>query len=130
MRPSYYQYTPIQMNTQAEILNNPPKKWLDVVREKIRHKHYSLRMKQSYCGWSKQFVYFHKMHHPKAKEMGAVEVTEYLSYFSEWTRRIQFHHQQALSVLLFVYKDAWEQDLPWLTQLSRPKKLRICLLFW
>lgn len=77
------------MNTQAEIPNNPPKKWLGVVREKIRYKHYSLRTEQKLLRCIKRFVYFHKMRHPK--DMGAVEVAEYLSYFSEWTRRIQFH---------------------------------------
>ncbi|MBS1173953.1 MAG: xerD 3 [Burkholderiaceae bacterium] len=108
------------MNTQAEIPNNPPKKLLDVVREKIRYKHYSLRTEQSYCGWIKRFVYFHKMRHPK--DMGAIEVTEYLSYLANEQGVSSSTHQQALSALLFLYKEVLEQDLPWLTQLSRPKK--------
>jgi hypothetical protein len=55
-----------------------PKKLLDLVKEKCRYKHYSLRTEQSYCSWVKRFVLFHNKRHPS--EMGSVEVTAYLSH--------------------------------------------------
>lgn len=32
------------------------KKLLDIVREKIRVKHYSIKTEQSYVGWVKQYI--------------------------------------------------------------------------
>ncbi|MFZ3193319.1 MAG: integron integrase [Moraxellaceae bacterium] len=97
-----------------------PKKLLDLVKEKCRYKHYSLRTEQSYCGWVKRFVLFHNKRHPS--EMGAVEVTAYLSYLAVEQGVSSSTHQQALSALLFLYREVLGCDLPWLSQLSRPKK--------
>jgi len=40
------------------------KKLLDLVRDKIRFKHYSVKTEQSYTGWIKQYIFFHKKKHP------------------------------------------------------------------
>lgn len=98
---------------------NPPK-LLDLVREKIRYKHFSLRTEQSYCGWIKRYILFHNKRHPK--DMGAIEVTAYLSYLTSRCGVSASTHSQALSALLFLYKDVLQQDLPWLDALHRPKK--------
>ena len=97
-----------------------PKKLLDLVREKIRYKHYSLRTEQSYCGWIKRFILYHNKRHPS--EMGAVEVTAYLSYLSDKGGVSAATHGQALSALLFLYKEVLGVHLPWLDGLHRPKK--------
>ena len=97
-----------------------PKKLLDLVREKIRYKHYSLRTEQSYCGWIKRFILYHNKRHPS--EMGAVEVTTYLSYLSDKGGVSAATHGQALSALLFLYKEVLGVHLPWLDGLHRPKK--------
>ncbi len=98
-----------------------PNKLLDLVKEKCRYKHFSLRTEQSYCSWIKRFVVFHDKRHPS--DMGAVEVTEYLSYLANEQRVSNSTHQQALSALLFLYREVLGCELPWLDQLSRPKKL-------
>lgn len=97
-----------------------PKKLLDLVREKIRYKHYSLRTEQSYCGWIKRFILFHNKRHPS--EMGVVEVTAYLSYLTNESGVSAATHGQALSALLFLYKEVLNVNLPWLNDLQRPKK--------
>ncbi len=71
------------------------KNLIDLVKEKRRYKHYSLRTEQSYCGWVKRFVLFQNKRHPS--EMSAVEVTAY---------------QQALSSLLFLYREVLGCGLP------------------
>jgi len=38
---------------------------LDQVRYVIRRKHYSIRTEQAYVNWIRQYILFHKKHHPK-----------------------------------------------------------------
>ncbi|MCK9189422.1 phage integrase N-terminal SAM-like domain-containing protein [Acidithiobacillus sp.] len=45
---------------------------LELVREALRLRHYSLRTEQAYAYWVKRFVLFHSKRHPR--EMGAAEV--------------------------------------------------------
>ena len=54
--------------------------------------------------------------------MGAVEVTAYLSYLSDKGGVSAATHGQALSALLFLYKEVLGINLPWLNDLNRPKK--------
>ncbi len=41
------------------------KKLLDVVREKLRIKHYSIKTEKTYLYWIKQYILFHNKKHPK-----------------------------------------------------------------
>ena len=95
-------------------------KLLDLVRERIRYKHMSYRTEQAYCGWIKRYVIFHKMRHPR--DMGRTEVESYLSHLVNIGSVSQSTHQQALSALLFLYKEVFAIELPWLEQLDRPTK--------
>jgi integron integrase len=95
-------------------------KLLDLVRERIRYKHMSYRTEQAYCGWIKRYVIFHKMRHPR--DMGRTEVESYLSHLVNIGNVSQSTHQQALSALLFLYKEVLLVELPWLDQLDRPAK--------
>ena len=52
------------------------KKLLDIVRETIRFKHYSLSTERTYIYWIKQYIFFHNKKHPK--EMAKEEIEEYL----------------------------------------------------
>ena len=53
------------------------KKLLDIVRETIRFKHYSLSTERTYIHWIKQYIFFHNKKHPK--EMAKEEIEEYLT---------------------------------------------------
>jgi len=55
----------------------PKAKLLDVVRDRIRVKHYSYRTETSYLGWIRRFIRFHGGRHPR--EMGGPEVEQFLS---------------------------------------------------
>ncbi len=70
--------------------------------------------------WVKRFILFHGKRHPNT--MGAREVEAYLSYLSNEGNISASTHHQALSALLFLYKEVLGIDLPWLDNLSRPKK--------
>lgn len=45
---------------------------LDIMRERIRVKHYSIRTEETYLQWVKRFILFHQKKHPA--EIGAPEV--------------------------------------------------------
>lgn len=93
---------------------------LGCVREVIRYKHYSIRTERTYVEWVRRFVAFHGRRHPR--EMGADEVRAFLGYLASELKVAASTHQQALSALLFLYRDVLGVDLPWLTDLDRPKK--------
>lgn len=94
-------------------------KLLDQVRDRIRVKHYSLRTEQAYLSWIKRFIYFHGKRHPK--DMGAREVEAFLSHLAVEGRVSASTQSQALSALLFLYKEVLELDLPWLDKVVRAK---------
>jgi len=61
------------------------KKLLDLTREKIRLKHYSIQTEKSYVEWIKRFIFFQNKKHPV--DMGKVEIEEFLSYLAT-TRKV------------------------------------------
>lgn len=93
---------------------------LDEVRSAIRIRHYSIRTEQAYVHWVAAFIRFHSMRHPR--DMGAREVTVFLSHLATERNVAAATQQQALSALLFLYKHVLGVDLPWLDDLVRPKK--------
>ena len=50
---------------------------LEVVRERLRVKHYSIRTEKSYVGWIKRYIHFHGKRHPR--DMGKAELEAFLS---------------------------------------------------
>ena len=91
---------------------------LDQVRERIRYKHYSLRTEQTYVQWVRVFVKWSGMRHPR--EMGAAEVEAFLTMLATERRVAASTHNQALSALLFLYREVLCVDLPWLDGINRP----------
>jgi integrase len=95
-------------------------KLLDSVREAIRARHYSRRTEDAYIGWIKRYIFFHGKRHPS--EMGAEEVTRFLSSLALDGRVAASTQNQALSALLFLYREVLQQDLPWLNEIVRAKR--------
>jgi len=58
----------------------PRKKYLDIVREILRRRHYARSTEDSYIGWIKRFIFFHDKRHPR--EMGAQEVEAFLTHLA------------------------------------------------
>jgi integron integrase len=92
---------------------------LDQLRERIRYLHYSIRTEQSYVYWVDAFVRFHGMRHPA--EMAGREVEGFLSWLANERKVAAATHKQALSALLFLYQKVLGQDIPWMTEIGRPK---------
>lgn len=78
------------------------KKLLDIVREKLRIKHYSYQTEKTYIGWIKRYVFFHNKRHPR--EMGKDEIETFLTSLAT-TRKVSASTQnQAFNALLFLYE--------------------------
>jgi integrase len=98
----------------------PKKKLLDLVRDVMRLKHYSLRTERTYCDWITRFIRFHQMRHPA--EMSEAEVGEFLTDLARSGNVSASTQNQALSALLFLYKEVLKQEIGWLQNVERAKK--------
>jgi integron integrase len=95
-------------------------KLLDRVREAMRLRHASRSTEKSYVGWIRRYIFFHNKRHPA--EMGAPEVTSFLSSLAVQGQVAASTQNQALSALLFLYRHVLHQDLPWLEDVVRAKR--------
>lgn len=78
-------------------------KLLDRVRHVIRAKHYSRRTESAYVDWIRRFILFHRKRHPS--EMGATEISAFLTWLATSRRVSASTQNQALSAVLFLYRD-------------------------
>ena len=99
---------------------SPPPKLLDQVRDRIRVKHYSLRTETQYVQWVKRFILFHGKRHPS--EMSAPEVEAFLTHLAVAEQVSASTQNQALSAILFLYKEVLIIELPWLNDVVRAKQ--------
>ena len=54
--------TPPNLSDKSPILKSP--KLLDQVRDKLRVKHYSIRIENAYVAWIKRYLFFHGKRQP------------------------------------------------------------------
>jgi site-specific recombinase XerD len=95
---------------------------LEQRRHCIRMRHYSIRTERTYAHWVGRFVRFSGMRHPR--EMGASEVTAFLSSLAVDRNVAASTQNQALSAILFLYKEVLKIELPWLDEVRRAKRPR------
>jgi integrase len=93
---------------------------LDRVREALRARHCSRRTEKAYVAWIRRYILFHGKRHPA--ELGATEITAFLSSLAVQANVAASTQNQALSALLFLYRNVLEQDLPWLDEVVRAKR--------
>src|SRR5262245_58744153 len=106
----------------ARVMPNPKAKLLDQVREVLRVKHYSIHTEDAYVGWIKRFIFFHGKRHPR--EMGAPEVQAFLSDLAVRGEVSASTQNQALNALVFLYSEVLHQELGWMNELVRAKRLK------
>jgi integron integrase len=98
----------------------PPPRLLDRVRAAVRARHFSRRTEKAYVGWIRRFILLHDKRHPS--EMGGPEVSKFLSALAMERGVAASTQNQALSALLFLYKEVLGQALPWLDDVVRAKR--------
>ena len=85
------------------------KKLLDVVRDKIRFKHYSLSTERTYLYWIKYYILYHNKKHPI--QMGKSEIEAFLTYLATNKKVSPTTQNQAFSAILFLYKEVLGIDM-------------------
>ncbi|HEU4593942.1 MAG TPA: integron integrase [Pyrinomonadaceae bacterium] len=93
---------------------------LERVRRQIRLLHYSIRTEEAYVSHVKRFILFHRKRHPS--EMGADEIRQYVSHLANEGRVSASTQNQALSALLFLYREVLGSDLPFIDGIERAKR--------
>jgi integron integrase len=88
----------------------------------IRTKHYSIRTEEAYVQWIKRFILFHNKRHPK--EMGADDVSQFLTHLAVNQHVAASTQNQALSAILFLYQEVLKQEVGWLDDVVRAKKAK------
>ncbi|MGH7391149.1 MAG: integron integrase [Candidatus Rokuibacteriota bacterium] len=113
---------------EAGAFETPKPRLLDRVREAIRARHYSRRTEKTYVAWIRRYILFHGKRHPA--DMGAAEITRFLTSLAVEGRVAASTQNQALSALLFLYREILQQEVPWLDDLvyaKRPQHLPVVL---
>jgi integron integrase len=106
----------------------PAGRLLDRVRDRCQLKHYSRRTERAYAGWIKRFILFFGKRHPE--QMGGPEVERFLTHLAVAGNVAASTQNQALSALLFLYREVLGVELPWMenvTRAKRPQRLPVVL---
>lgn len=97
-------------------------KLLDQLRDRLRVKHYSIRTETQYLQWVRRFILYHGKRHPRV--MGEKEVEAFLTHLATVGNVSASTQNQALSALLFLYREILAVNLPWMDNVVRAKKPR------
>ena len=87
----------------------PAPRLLRLVRQAARVHHYSLRTEEAYVGWVRRYVRYHGLRHPA--ELGAREVRDFLTALADRGKLSASSQTQALSALLFLYREVLGREL-------------------
>lgn len=112
-----YPSQPTGISADPAVTNKP--RLFDEVRSRLRVKHYSLRTEKVYLAWIRRFILSNDKRHPRT--MGALEVERFLSELAVKGRVASSTQNQALSALLFLYREVLGIQLPWMEQMVRAK---------
>ena len=85
------------------------KKLLEQVSDRIHIKQYSTKTEQAYINWIKQYILFHDKKHPA--ELGAQDLENFLTYLATERNVAASTQNQALSAILFLYKEVLDMPL-------------------
>jgi integron integrase len=103
-------------------------KLLERVRQAIRIRHYSPRTEPAYVYRIRRYIFFHEVRHPA--EMGKDELTAFLSHLALKEKVSASTQTQALSALIFLYRQVLERDvgiLDGIVRAKRPARLPVVL---
>lgn len=102
--------------------NSNPPKLLDLVRNCLRAKHYSIRTEESYISWIRRFILFHKKRHPA--EMNTPEIRDFLNHLSIDLEVASSTQNQALNAIIFLYREILRIPIERIEEIEWAKKPR------
>ena len=92
------------------------------MREALRARHYSPRTEKAYCRWVARYIRFHHYRHPA--EMVEPEINEFLTHLATVEKVSASTQTQALSALLFFYRNVIGYEIGEIQGLVRAKASR------
>jgi integron integrase len=98
------------------------------MKSEMRKRHFSRRTEKTYVGWVRRYIRYHRFRHPQ--EMGQEEVSRFLSWLAVERKVSASTQNQALCAVLFLYRDVFGVNLPWLREVTRaraPRRLPVVL---
>ena len=101
---------------------------LDLVRNVIRCKHYSIRTEHSYIDWIKRYIHFHDKQHPE--KLNETHISAFLTHLAVDKKVASSTQNQALCALIFLYRQVLNReigDFDNLIRAKRPAKLPVVL---
>ncbi len=93
---------------------------LDQVRARVRRLGLAIRTEQIYVDWIRRFILANGKRHPR--DMGAREVEWFLTELATKGKVAAATQNQALSALLFLYREVLGLELPWMENIRRAKR--------
>jgi integron integrase len=97
-----------------------PSLLMDQLRDALRSRRYSRRTEQAYCLWVRRYIRFHHMRHPR--DMGEREINAFLTDLAVEKRVSASTQTQALSGVLFLYRNVIGYDVGDLGGVIRARK--------
>jgi integron integrase len=95
-------------------------KLLDQLRYVCRARHYSLRTEDAYTVWVRKYIVFHDKQHPSL--LNGAHVQAFIQYLSVDRECSASTVRQALSAIVFFYREVLKLELPWIDGLITPKR--------
>jgi integron integrase len=95
-------------------------KLLDMVRNTIRTKHFSIRTEESYVRWIHQYILFHHKTHPA--QLGEPQIEQFLTHLAVEEEVSASTQNQALNAILFLYREVLHMEIGTLKDITRAKR--------
>lgn len=96
-----------------------PRMLSDAVVDACRVRHLALKTERAYLYWIRFFVRWAGRRHPR--ELGPADVEAFLTHLAVERQVSDSTQRQALSAILFLYRQVLGVDLPWLDNVVRAK---------
>jgi integron integrase len=109
---SRYQNAPVSIPSNLKLL--------DQLRFVCRARHYSLRTEDAYVFWMRKFILFHGKEHPS--KLAGPHVQAFIEFLSVDKQCAASTVRQALSSIVFFYREVLRAELPWIDGLITPKR--------
>jgi integron integrase len=100
----------------------PGTKLLDQVRDALRIRHRSRRTAEAYVYWIRDLIIFHGKRHPL--DLSEADLTAYFNYLTSVRHVSASTHSQALSAIVFLYKNVLARPMGHVPGLTRPRQNR------
>jgi integron integrase len=121
----------VQMGRQAQAIQRSKRalaqiiipsnlKLLDQLSYVCRARHYSFRTEEAYVMWVRRFILFHNKQHPSM--LGGSQVQAFIQHLSVDKQCSSSTVRQAMSAIVFFYREVLKAELPWINGFSTPKR--------